>query len=92
MENTIPGRMFATQYVMTMEEHIAMKAMNDAQLEHSIKEKLAIQLARELLNSKHIEFTRQNDIQRGRFVYRARLYAVPDDQVRILRQYENFTA
>lgn len=52
----------------------------------AIKQKLAHMIADELLKSKYLEFTSQHDIATGNRIFRARLFAVPDTQVRLLRE------
>lgn len=51
-----------------------------------MKKRLINQLANEMMNSKHIEFTRQHDYHQNRTIYRARAYVTPDSQVRLLRE------
>ena len=51
-----------------------------------IKNKLLNALAIELLSAKCIEFTKQQDIATNTTVVRARIFATPDTQVRIIRE------
>jgi hypothetical protein len=51
-----------------------------------IKNKLLNVLAIELLSAKCIEFTKQQDIATNTTVVRARIFATPDTQVRIIRE------
>lgn len=51
----------------------------------NLKRMLLTELVEELMNSKYIEFTKQHEPHTGNMVVRARMYVVPDDQVRILR-------
>ncbi len=89
MEKTIQGKMFVTQFEMSVNEH----ALTDpVKLEQIVKERLARDLAQELIRSNHIEFTKQTNQASYTMVYRARVFAVPDDQVRILRKHEDFIA
>ena len=51
-----------------------------------MKKRLILQLVNEMMNSKHIEFTRQHDYHQNRTIYRARVFVTPDSQVRLLRE------
>lgn len=51
-----------------------------------IKKELMHGLIEKMFNEKIIEFTMQNDPIMGTKVCRARIFAVPDTQVRILRE------
>lgn len=51
-----------------------------------IKMAMVSKIAEELINSKMVEFTSQQDPMGLKVKIRARLFAVPDDQVRILRK------
>ena len=50
-----------------------------------IKRQLALQLASELLSGKYIEFTQMKDRFNFDTIVKARVYVVPDGQVKILR-------
>ena len=50
-----------------------------------IKQRLVDGLMQELFKTKCIEFTKSQDVYLGEHYYRARMFVVPDDQVRILR-------
>lgn len=56
----------------------------------NIKRLLAAQLVDALIKNKGIEFTSQQDMASGIYHYRARLFATPDEQVRILREIGQF--
>lgn len=56
----------------------------------AIKQKLAHMIADELLKSKYLEFTSQHEMSTGYRIFRARLFAVPDTQVRLLREAKIF--
>jgi DNA-directed RNA polymerase subunit L len=60
--------------------------MGDFQKE--IKRKLVNLLVEELMNKNHIEFTSQIDPTSNTSKYRARIYATPDAQVRMIRKNE----
>ena len=51
-----------------------------------IKNKLLNALAIELLSAKCIEFTKQQDVATNTMVVRARIFATPDNQVRLIRK------
>ena len=80
-EYDIQGQMFITDYVVDdvyLEDHVVNP--------DDIKKRLVEQLVQELYNSKLVEFTSQNDYVNGKKVFRARIFAVPDTMVRILRE------
>ena len=54
--------------------------------EEEIKKELIGKLLYEMWNKDCIEFTRQHDIESDRTIFRARIYAVYDDDVKILRE------
>ena len=58
-----------------------MEILDDVQL----KTRLINQLCMELLSAKCIEFTRQQNPDRDTITIRARIYATPDSQVRLIR-------
>lgn len=77
--DTIQGQMITA----TMEIHeMQQTVMTDI----DIKSRLLNALALELLSAKCIEFTKQHDVATNTIKVRARIYATPDSQVRIIRQ------
>ena len=82
--HTLKGEMYIVDYVVPYNLAVSTYQIDD----DAIKLKLAQDLAKELLQSKAIEFTKENDIHADRIVYRARIFAVPDTMVRVIR--ENF--
>ena len=55
--------------------------------EEEIKKELILKLLNELWARDCIEFTKQHGtIGSDKIIFRARIYALPDDQVRIIRQ------
>ena len=77
--DTIQGQMItATMEIDEMQQTV----MADI----DIKSRLLNALALELLSAKCIEFTKQHDVARNTIKVRARIYATPDSQVRIIRQ------
>jgi GTPase Era involved in 16S rRNA processing len=61
-------------------------AMQTIDLEKHVKEKLIHMIAEELMHSKLVEYTKFVDSSDGTTMYRARIFATPDSQVRILRK------
>ena len=77
--DTIQGQMItATMEIDKMQQTV----MADI----DIKSRLLNALAIELLSAKCIEFTKQHDVATNTMTVRARVYATPDSQVRIIRQ------
>lgn len=74
----IQGRMIRVSWDFSEHE----KILSD----NIIKEKIALRLARELIAHNLIEFTKHDDPATYTTRIRGRLFAVPDDQVRILRK------
>ena len=74
-------------YVEHKEFHdtIARDASQQNTHNNIIKEKLMKDMLQYMLNNNYIEFTNQYDPLNNEFIYRARAYLVPDDQVRLLR-------
>ena len=52
-----------------------------------IKEKLLLDLVKQMQQCKYIEFTKQDDHFNNQILYRARIFAVPDNQIRLLREH-----
>jgi hypothetical protein len=80
-EHAIQGRVFEAQFVLSDIQLIAGTFTED-----DIKKELANKLVYELMKSKHIEFTKVPDLMNSNHVFRARIFAVPDTNVRILRE------
>lgn len=76
--------------MLTVSSSIVMlplaRALDQSTLEIKIKEEMARELALEMLKSKLIEFTKQNDPTTDTITYRARCFMTPNDQVQILRK------
>jgi hypothetical protein len=80
-EYAIQGQMFVTNYIVDnveLEDHAVN--LDD------IKKRLVNQLTEELFQSKLVEFTKSEDCVNGKTAFRARIFAVPDTMVRILRE------
>ncbi len=81
---TIQGKCIQAQKIISSHDILAATATIDT--EEMIKKELVRQLAEEMMRSKCVEFTKQNDMTTGGCVFRARIFVTPDDQVRLLRQ------
>ena len=78
IEYAIQGQMVST--TIRMPEQLLETISKD-----QIKLDLALDIAKQLVYCKCMEFTSQKDIVTMDVTYRARIFAVPDTQVRILR-------
>ena len=80
-EHVIQGELSYADYI------VAQEIIEDnLQTPDMIKERLMHDLAKKLMDNKMIEFTRTQNIASGTYHFRARIYAVPDTKVRILRE------
>ena len=76
---TIQGQMVtATLHVDEMQ----LMSMDDI----AMKKKVLDMLLNELLSAKCIEFTKQQDVATNTLTVRARIFATPDNQVRLIRE------
>jgi hypothetical protein len=80
-EHAIQGHVFEAKFVLSDIQVTAGTFTED-----DIKKELANKLVYELIKSKHIEFTKVPDLMNSSHVFRARIFAVPDTHVRILRE------
>jgi hypothetical protein len=80
-EYAIKGNML--KYTITVHELELIQASSTFEID--IKKRLVDGLMQELFKTKCIEFTKSQDVYLGEHYYRARMFVVPDDQVRILR-------
>ena len=78
----IKGNMLTTQ--ITMSELDFLK-IDPQTFQSDIKQQLMIRLLNEISHTRCVEFTKSEDRLLGRTHFRARMFVVPDDQVRILR-------
>lgn len=76
--DTIQGQMITATLELDEMQQVAMDDID-------IKSRLLNALAIELLSAKCIEFTKQQDVATNTIKVRARIYATPDSQVRIIR-------
>lgn len=79
----IQGQMYTTR--MTMHDYEIHTIANLDNLD-DIKMRLTHKLAEELWKNKAIEFTKMEDPTEGTHTFTARIFAVPDTMVRILRE------
>lgn len=86
IENVIQGEMFSVVDRVPWTHQINNGNMDSADFDSMMKEKLVTMLVKELMKSKFIEFTKEQLRVDEYLIYRARIFAVPDTQVRILRQ------
>lgn len=77
----IQGKMYKAQYTVT--DSISMAGSIDTD---QIKMKLVNMLVQELWKDKAIEFTKIESSYDGNYKFLARIFVVPDTQVRILRE------
>ena len=81
MDNVIQGKSISHQ--LTFSNVVFEDKMIDKDL---IKRELVQGLVQKIMEEKCIEFTMQEDHFMGSKICRARIFAVPDTQVRILRE------
>jgi hypothetical protein len=81
----IGGKMLTGKYELASNEFANFKV--EPKLVYYIKEKLAYNLARKMVDDRLIEFTEYRDISTDRTIISFRCYLVPDDQIKILRIY-----
>jgi hypothetical protein len=77
--DTIQGKMITAK--LEIDERTAV-TMDDV----ALKNKILNMLLNELISAKCIEFTKQQDVATNTTVIRARIFATPDTQVRIIRE------
>lgn len=83
-EYGIKGEMIITELLLS-ELELLQFDFNSVVTEMEIKTRLMTKLMDVLTNSKSVEFTKTDSPTNGSKMFRARIFAVPDDQVRILR-------
>lgn len=81
-EYAIKGNMIKAELVLS--DYELMK-INPPTFEMDVKQQLIGMLMQEMFKYRCIEFTKMEDIMREATSFRARMFVVPDDQVRILR-------
>jgi len=83
-EHVVQGEMLTASVTMS---ELQEMTLNIATAERSIKIQLANLIAKELLSSKFISFSKKKEGS-GQTIYLARAYVVPADMVQILRQFK----
>jgi hypothetical protein len=84
-EYAIGGKMLIGKYELASNEFATFKF--EPKLVDYIKEKLAYNLAKKMVEDKLIEFTEYKNISTDSSTITFRCYLVPDDQIKILRAY-----
>ena len=82
-EYGVRGTMINVNYTSSNYDAASYKSLTEFQ--DYIKTKLAMQIAKSMINEKLVSFTLVEDIASSATHYRARCFATPDDQVRIIK-------
>ena len=82
-EYPVQGRMISASYIISYTDVNNLKMITDT---NAIKDKLMYLLAQKMRQEKLIEFTKQDLVGEGVYQFNARIYALPDTQVRIMRE------
>jgi hypothetical protein len=85
--STVQGEMLYAEIVMT--EFMLSKissGMTDDEFKEHIKKELCQRLVAKLFASKMIEFTHERRVDTDEPIYRARIFATPDNKVQLIRQ------
>ena len=85
VDHTITGRTFTAEYTTPIYTSIELTKEDEAVIKAELMEKIV----HELFKEKYIEFTKVRAAQSDEIIYRARVHAVPDTQVRIIRELKN---
>ena len=83
--DTIKGEMFVVDLTVSDLE-VSINTLSPDDFMDQIKTRLLEKMLTGLRKSKSIEFTRMNDTKNHQTIFKARIFATPDDQVRILRK------
>ena len=78
-DTLIEGKMLVASLRMPSYEAVQMDDLE-------MKNRLITKIVREIMDNNCIEFTKQQDLANDDVVIRARIFVVPDSQVRIIRQ------
>ena len=81
----IQGLAIKSTLVISEEQMVTMNADDDF-----LKKTLTNEIVNALLHEKFIEFTKESDLANGSILIRARLFAVPNEQVQLLRKEYGF--
>jgi len=83
--DTYQGQMVVAEITIT-ETDAMITGMSAAGFREEIKKRLIHHLAENLMKNKLVEFTSQQFAHSNETKFRARIYAVPDGQVRMIRK------
>ena len=83
--NTYQGEMVVAEITITDTDAI-ITGMSAAGFREEMKRRLIYQLVENLMKNKLIEFTSQEFAHSQETKFRARIYALPDNQVRMIRK------
>ena len=81
-DHEIQGRTFTSEYTTQIYSDIEVTKEDEANIKAALMEKIV----HELFKEKYIEFTKTRVADSVEIIYRARIHAVPDTQVRIIRE------
>lgn len=81
-DHEIQGRTFTAEYTTQIYSDIEVTKEDEANIKAALMEKIV----HELFKEKYIEFTKTRVADSVEIIYRARIHAVPDTQVRIIRE------
>ena len=82
-EYGVRGTMITVNYTSSNYDAASYKSV--AEFQDYIKTKLAMQISKAMINEKFVSFTLVEDIDCNATNYRARCFATPDDQVRLIK-------
>ena len=85
-ENIIKGEMIYVQKVYSDFDYSELESKYQMDLPNIIKEELMDELIKELMKHTCISFTSQQDNLTLERCFRARIFATPNDQVRIVKE------
>ena len=86
--NVIQGKETCVVITRTEEDILKFKELYGDQWNDFIKKDLVQKLVDEMAKNKQIEFTWQTDVNSAENHFRARIFATPDSQVKILREFK----
>jgi len=87
--DSIQGQMIIATIKVNHEEK-DMIGMSAAEFQEMMKKNLCMALIEEMVKNKVIEFTSQMDPVELVTTYRARVYATPDTEIRVIRKSQSF--
>jgi len=81
-DHEIQGQTISVEHITPIHTSIELTKEDEAVIKAELMEKIV----HELFRAKCIEFTKMRAVDSDEIVYRARIHAVPDTQVRIIRE------